>query len=88
MMVAKSVKLDARITADPDERLSQLAAATGRSKSRLIAQAVRSYVASEAAFVEAVGEGLRDLEAGGVMDHDTVFAELERRKRPRAWSAR
>jgi predicted transcriptional regulator len=82
--MSKSVSIDARITVDVDERLSKLAVATGRSKSRLIADAVRSYVASEAAFVEAVEEGLRDLDAGDVVDHDTVFAELERRKRSRA----
>ena len=79
--MAKSVDIGARITVGLDERLSKLAAATRRSKSALIAEAVRSYVASAAAFIEAAEEGLRDLQADRVLDHNTVFAGFERRKR-------
>ena len=84
MRMTKSGNIDARITADLDGRLSKLAAATGRSGSRLIAEAAWSYVA----FVEAVGEGPRDLEAREVLDHEAVLAEPERRKRSPARSVR
>ena len=77
----KTVTIGARISEELDRDLARLAAATGRSKSWLVADALTSYVQSEKAFIEAVEEGIRAYEEGKVVDHETVVAELERRYR-------
>ena len=77
----KKVTIGARISEELDRDLRRLAAATGRSKSWLVADALTSYVQSEKAFVEAVEEGIKAYEEGRVVDHETVLAELERRYR-------
>ena len=58
--------------------LNQLAQQTGRSKSVLIEQAIRSYVASERDFMAKVDAGLADLEAGRMTDHTAVAAAIRR----------
>lgn len=76
--MAKSVTIAARIDADLDDGLARLAAATGRSKSWLISEALRSYVASEEQFLAAVEEGKQALRDGKTLDHQTVVAAFER----------
>ncbi|MBF0374017.1 MAG: ribbon-helix-helix protein, CopG family [Alphaproteobacteria bacterium] len=73
----------ARIDEDLDAELDRLAQATGRSKSALVGEALRSYVASERQFIEAVEAGIRDLEAGRLVDQQTVVAAVRRAIRPR-----
>jgi predicted transcriptional regulator len=77
----KTVTIGARISKELDHDLAKLSAATGRSKSWLVADALTSYVQSEKAFIEAVEEGIKAYEEGRVVDHETVVAELERRYR-------
>ena len=77
----KTVTIGARISEELDRDLAKLSAATGRSKSWLVADALSSYVESEKAFIEAVEEGIKAYEEGRVVDHETVVAELERRYR-------
>jgi len=55
-----------------------LATASGRSKSRLITEALRSYVANEQQFLAAVEQGKKALREGKVVDHETVVAAFER----------
>src|SRR5208282_6185246 len=57
--MSKSITLAARVDADLDAELSQLAAKTGRTKSWLITEALRSFVANEQQFLAAVEEGKR-----------------------------
>jgi len=63
--------------------LERLAAATGRTKSRLISEALRSYVATEQQFLNAVKEGKKALREGKVVDNATVIAAFERIIPPR-----
>jgi predicted transcriptional regulator len=77
----KTVTIGARISEQLDSDLARLSAATGRSKSWLVADALTSYVESEKAFLEAVEEGIKAYEEGRVVDHEAVVAELERRFR-------
>jgi predicted transcriptional regulator len=49
--MTKSVTIAARVDADLDGQLDRLAAATGRSKSWLISEALRSYIANEQQFL-------------------------------------
>ncbi len=74
----KSVTIAARIDADLDSEVERLASATGRSKSWLVNEALRSYVASEQQFLAAVEEGKHALRDGKVLDHTTVVAAFER----------
>lgn len=77
----KTVIIGARISEDLNRDLARLAAATGRSKSWLVADALTSYVQSERAFIEAVEEGIEAYEEDRVVDHEAVVANLERRYR-------
>ena len=76
--MSKSITLAARIDADLDAELRRLVTATGRSKSWLINEALRSYVANERQFLAAVEEGKQALRDGRVIDHQTVVTAFER----------
>jgi predicted transcriptional regulator len=80
--MAKSVPIAARIDADLDGQLERLAEATGRSKSWLVNEALRSYVANEQQFLAAVEEGKEALRKGETVDHETVVAAFERLVKP------
>jgi RHH-type transcriptional regulator, rel operon repressor / antitoxin RelB len=49
-----------RLSASTKESIDQLAAATGRSRSYLLTEAIERYVAYETWFVKQVEEALRD----------------------------
>jgi RHH-type transcriptional regulator, rel operon repressor / antitoxin RelB len=80
--MSKSVTIAARVDADLDADLERLASATGRSKSWLIDEALRSYVANEQQFLAAIEEGKRALRDGKVVDHATVVEAFERIVKP------
>jgi predicted transcriptional regulator len=80
--MGKDITIAARIEGKLDEQLRDLAAATGRSKSWHVAEAIKGYVTAEQEFLDAVAEGMRDVKAGRVTPH-RVVAEFERRRRPR-----
>ena len=77
----KTITIRARIDEQLDRDLRTLAAGTGRSRSQLLAEALKNYVESESQFVAAVEEGIKAAEEGRLIDHDAVVAELERRFR-------
>ncbi|MGH6915838.1 MAG: CopG family ribbon-helix-helix protein [Geminicoccales bacterium] len=79
----KTITIGARISEGLDRDLRMLAVATGRSKSWLVAEALKSYVEAEKEFLEAVEEGIRAADEGRFVDHDAVAAEFERRYRSR-----
>ena len=81
--MAKSVTIAARIEAELDGELERLASATGRSKSWLISEALRSYIANEQQFLAAVEEGKQALRDGKTVDHRMVVAAFERIVSPR-----
>ena len=78
MLCSKSVTIAARVEADLDSALERLASATGRSKSWLINEALRSYIASEQQFLAAVDEGKQALLNGKILDHAAVVEAFER----------
>ena len=81
--MAKSTTIAARIDADLDGELERLALAMGRSKSWLVNEALRSYVANEQQFLAAVEEGKQALREGRTVDHQMVVAAFERIIAPR-----
>jgi predicted transcriptional regulator len=82
--MSKSTTLAARVDAELDAELNRLAAAKGRTKSWLINEALRSYVATERQFIAAVKEGKKALKEGRVIDNKTVVAAFNRLTAPRA----
>ena len=64
------------IPAELDEALPRLAAARRKTKSALIREALAEFVLSEEAFAAAVEEGLADVRAGRLVDHDEVMREI------------
>jgi predicted transcriptional regulator len=76
--MSKSITLTARIDADLDAELARIAASTGRTKSWLVNEALRSFVANEQQFLAAVEEGKQALREGRTVDHATVVAAFER----------
>ena len=78
----KDVTISARIPEELSAQLTTLAQALRRNRSWVIEEALRSYIASETQFLEAVEEGIRAAEAGDIVDHATVVDALrERRQR-------
>ena len=68
-----------RIDEETQSRLDQLAKATDRSRSWLVADAIRRYVEEEGWQVAAIEEGVRQADAGDFATEDEVkasFAEL------------
>ena len=82
--MSKSITLAARVDADLDAELSRLATTTGRTKSWLINEAPRSFVANEQQFLTAVEEGKQAMREGRVIDHETVVAAFDRIIAPNA----
>ncbi len=81
--MTKSVTIAARVDADLDSQVERLAAATGRSKSWLVNEALRSYIANEQQFLAAVEEGKQALRDGKTLDHETVVAAFKRIASPK-----
>jgi predicted transcriptional regulator len=75
--MAQDVALEIRIPAELDERLARLAAAHGKSKSRLVRKALAEFVVREEAFAAAVTEGLVAADAGDLIDHEQVMREVD-----------
>ena len=82
--MSKSITLATRVDADLDAELSRLATTTGRTKSWLINEALRSFVANEQQFLTAVEEGKQAMREGRVIDHETVVAAFDRIIAPNA----
>jgi predicted transcriptional regulator len=75
--MAQDIALDIRIPAELDERLARLAAAHGKSKSRLVREALAAFVVREEAFAASVAEGIAAVDAGDLIDHEQVMREVE-----------
>lgn len=63
-----------RIDEETQSRLDQLAKATDRSRSWLMADAIRRYVEEEGWQVAAIEEGVRQADAGDFATEDEVKA--------------
>ena len=75
----KEVTISTRVTEELAEQMDLLSGQVGRTRSWLLHEALKVYVASELEFIEAVQEGLTDLAEGNVVSHEQVVAD---------WSAR
>ena len=76
------VRITARVPAELRAQADRVAAATGRSRAGVVRDALRAYLARELACLEAVEEGVRQMEAGDVVPHAAVVAQLRGRRLP------
>lgn len=70
------VTISARVPAELKTDLATLAEALQRSPSWIVEQAVRDYISKERDFLDAVDEGIQAENAGALVDHADVVAEL------------
>jgi predicted transcriptional regulator len=75
MSKTTSVRLDDATT----RQLDALALATDRPKAWHLERAIRSYIESEAAFIEAVQRGRAQARAGEGRDFEDYAADLQQR---------
>ena len=68
----------ARLDMDTQAQLEKLAAATSRSRSWLVAEAVKQYVAEQSWQVEAIQEGIRQADAGAFASEAEVTGAFAR----------
>ena len=78
--MSAEVTISARVPMDLSQQVDRLADALRRNRSWIVEEALRSYIAQELAFLEAVEEGVRQMEAGEVVEHAVVVADWESRR--------
>jgi predicted transcriptional regulator len=76
MPAAKSVTITARVPTALARKLEAYAKAAKRTRSWVIEDILDRYVDNEMAIVEAVNEGLRQIDAGLGIPHEEVFRKL------------
>lgn len=75
--MSKNAAISVRISGEMDEQIATIAHLRGRTRSWIINEALRGYIQSEKQFIEAVQEGLKDIDEGRVVPNDVVMRELE-----------
>lgn len=65
-----------RLTDEAKAQLAALTAATGRSQSWLLSEAITRYLEEEAWQLQAIEEGLQDAEEGRLVSMEAASAEL------------
>ena len=78
--MSAEVTISARVPMDLSQQVDRLANAMRRNRSWIVEEALRSYIKQELAFLEAVEEGIKQMEAGEVVDHAVVVADWERHR--------
>lgn len=76
MAAAKSVTITARIPAALAKKLEAYAKAAKRTRSWVVEDILDRYVDGEMAIVEAVNEGIRELDAGLGIPHDEAMRQF------------
>jgi predicted transcriptional regulator len=74
--MAETTTMTIRVPLDLKAKLDRLAGLTRRSRSYLAAEALEIYARNELEIVEGILQGLADVEAGRVVPHEQVAAEL------------
>jgi predicted transcriptional regulator len=74
--MAETTTMTIRVPLELKAKLDRLAGLTRRSRSYLAAEALEIYARNELEIVEGILQGLADVEAGRVVPHEQVAAEL------------
>ena len=72
-----STTLTVRLPPELKKRLGKLAERTRRTKSFLAGEAIAGYVEREMDIVAGIERGLEDREAGRVVPHEDVMADID-----------
>ena len=72
-----STTMTVRLPEATKDQLARLAERTRRSRSFLAGEAITAYVERELAIIEGIESGLADMEAGRVVPHEEVMAEID-----------
>ncbi len=72
-----STTLTVRLTLELKDRLGKLAEHTHRTRSFLAGEAIAGYVERELEIVAGIERGLADMNAGRVVPHEDVMADIE-----------
>jgi predicted transcriptional regulator len=76
IIASSTTTVTVRLPPEVKDRLDLLAERTRRIRSLLAGEATAGYVAHDLAIIEGIHEGLDDLRAGRVVEHDQVMAEV------------
>ncbi|MGC2204060.1 MAG: CopG family ribbon-helix-helix protein [Stellaceae bacterium] len=63
-----------QLPSELNKEVAKIAEALNRSKSWVVEQAVKDFVAVQAWHLAAIDEGIRDADAGRIVSHDDVAA--------------
>ena len=74
----KTVTLSARIDEKLARKLAKLQAATNRTRSYLVGEALEAYADDELAFLASVEKGRADIRAGRFKTHAQVMSSMRR----------
>ncbi|MBC7986291.1 MAG: ribbon-helix-helix protein, CopG family [Sphingomonadaceae bacterium] len=77
--MSKSVVVTARVTPQIVEALDGLAKRMGRSRASIVAEAIREYAEEQAAFLDFVEEGERDIDEGRCLTREEIEGWLDER---------
>jgi predicted transcriptional regulator len=78
--MAKETTISTRVTEELAEKIDRLSEQLGRTRSWILHEALETYIASKLEFIDAIQEGLQDLEQGQVVDHAKMMADWSRRR--------
>lgn len=78
----REITVFVRISEDLEQQLNSLAEATRRSRSRIIEEALRTYVAQQTQFLEAVEDGIQAWGTGDMVDHSVVVEDVRHWRLP------
>ena len=73
-----TVTLGARVVPEFRDQVDEIARILRRERSWIVEEALRRYVAEQAAFIAAIRRGQADALAGRVTSHEDVMQELDR----------
>ena len=80
MAIGNERVVTAKLPADLEARLYDVAQSMERSKSWIIRQALREWLAEEERRHELTMEGLRDIDEGRVVSHEDILAMVALKK--------
>ena len=78
--MSTEVSISARVPEELSRQVDRLAAATRRNRSWVVEEALRFYLAQELDMLEAVQEGIRQMEADDVVPHSEVVEYVRSRR--------
>jgi predicted transcriptional regulator len=76
--VMRQAVITARVDSETAARIDEIAQRTGRTRSWLAAQAIRSYAEREAAFLAFIKEGEDAIARGDVLSEEEMDGEFDR----------